>query len=396
MDAAVLGIQRVVLGHRGRDVDSGAGQGLGCLLRCQPVDLGGDDGAADAAEVVDGDAGQPSQLPAEPGAQRGGPLPDRLQAHVEGLPDGGAQAQDVHVAVLPGGEPAGAGRPGKALLPVPGRRADLGHERVEPVQRGGAHPQEARAPRAAQELAAGAGQQVAADRVRGHRELADRLGGIQQEQRSAGAGDPPDLGGGLDQAATGGHVADPDQPGPRAGQPFQRGHVQLAVLVVGHHHDLGAGPAGGLPVGQHVAAVLGPAGQDLVTRAQRHRVERRVPGVGGVVEQRDLLGPAADHLGDRLIGDGDRGPRLGGGLVPADLRLPAQVRGHRVQCRLRHERRAGVVEVNPPGTAGCLRPQCVDVHPHADPSWSRRTARGGPSRLPGPAGRTRPKRSHRK
>jgi len=39
------------------------------------------------------------QLAAEPGAQRGGALPDRLQAQLEGLPDGGAQAQDVDVAV---------------------------------------------------------------------------------------------------------------------------------------------------------------------------------------------------------------------------------------------------------------------------------------------------------
>jgi hypothetical protein len=35
------------------------------------------------------------------------------------------------------------------------------------------------------------------------------------------------------------------------------------VLAVGHHGDLGAGAAGDLPVGQHIAAVLGAAGQDL-------------------------------------------------------------------------------------------------------------------------------------
>jgi hypothetical protein len=88
-------------------------------------------------------------------------------------------------------------------------------------------------------------------------------------------------------------VAHPDQRCPLAGQPVQRGHVQLAVLIIGHHDDLGAGPPGGLPVGQHVAAVFGAAGQDLVAGAQRNGVERRVPGMRGVVEQGDLLAAAA-------------------------------------------------------------------------------------------------------
>jgi hypothetical protein len=67
------------------------------------------------------------------------------------------------------------------------------------------------------ELAAGAGQHVAADRVHVDRELAGRLGGIQQVRGAAIAGNPPDRGGGLDQAAAGRHVAHPDQPGPLAG-----------------------------------------------------------------------------------------------------------------------------------------------------------------------------------
>lgn len=54
-----------------------------------------------------------------------------------------------------------------------------------------------------------------------------------------------------------------------------RAAVQLAVLVVGHHGDLGAGAAADLPVGKHIAAVLGAAGQDLVAGAKGHRVERR-------------------------------------------------------------------------------------------------------------------------
>ena len=90
MHVAVLGVQRGVPGHRGGHVDSGAPQGLGRLLGSYPVDLGGDDGAAELAQVVDGDAGQCGQLAAESRAQRGGALPDRRQAQVKGLPDGGA------------------------------------------------------------------------------------------------------------------------------------------------------------------------------------------------------------------------------------------------------------------------------------------------------------------
>jgi hypothetical protein len=63
-------------------------------------------------------------------------------------------------------------------------------------------------PRTAQELAAGAGEQVTADRVHVHRELPGRPGGVQQKHRAAGAGDPSDVGGGLDQAAASRHVAD--------------------------------------------------------------------------------------------------------------------------------------------------------------------------------------------
>jgi hypothetical protein len=67
VDAAVLHVEGVVLGHCGEDVDPGAAQSRSCLLCCQHVDDGSDDRGAVLAEVVDGDAGQ---LVAEPGAER--------------------------------------------------------------------------------------------------------------------------------------------------------------------------------------------------------------------------------------------------------------------------------------------------------------------------------------
>jgi hypothetical protein len=136
----------------------------------------------------------------------------------------------------------------------------------------------------------------------------------------------------------------------------------LPVLVVGHDDDLGAGAAGGLPVGQYIAAVLGAASEDLISRPQRDGVKGRVPGVGGVVEQCDLLAAAAGQLGQRRMGGGDRLGRLGGGLVPADLRLPAQLGGHRIERRLRQQRRPSIVQMNAPSTARCLPPKGIDVH----------------------------------
>ncbi len=90
MDAPVFGVERIVLRHGGRDVDSGTAQFPGCLLSWQAADLGGDDGAAGLAEVVGCHARQFTELVTEPGTQRGGALADRLQAQAEGLPDGRA------------------------------------------------------------------------------------------------------------------------------------------------------------------------------------------------------------------------------------------------------------------------------------------------------------------
>jgi hypothetical protein len=138
------------------------------------------------------------------------------------------------------------------------------------------------------------------------------------------------------------------------------------AMLIAARASMGIGAApGDLPIGQHIAAILGAAGQDLVAGAKGHRVERRVPGVGGVVEQDHLLASAPDQPGDRVIGGRDRVPRLSRGLIPADLGLPAQLGGHRVQRRLRQQRRAGVVQVDAPGASGCLRQEGIDVHPRA-------------------------------
>src|SRR6266516_864940 len=121
--------------------------------------------------------------------------------------------------------------------------------------------------------------------------------------------------------------------------------VDLAVLVVTDDHDLSAAGAGDLQEGQVVAAVLGPAGEDAVARLERGRVEDRVPGAGGVLEQGDLGRVAVHQLGR---GGVDRLDALAlgiGGLVAADACFQFQVLDHGVDHWLWHQRGASVVEV---------------------------------------------------
>ena len=186
-------------------------------------------------------------------------------------------------------------------------------------------------------------------------------------ERAGRAGDPADLGGRVDQPAERGHPGQPDQLRPLVDQLGQRGQVDRAVRVVGHHHQLGPGPPGHLQVREHAAAVLGPAGEDAVAGPERDRVEGRVPGVGGVVEQRDLLAPGAEQPGH----PGVRGLDPVGDpvecLVPADAGLELELLGHRGQRAARHQCGAGVVEVDAVFRARGLGPQPVDVHPRALP-----------------------------
>ena len=77
MDAPVLGVQRVVLRDGGGNVDPGAAQVLSRLLSWHLVDLGGDDGTAGPAKVVNRNAGQLGELAAELLAAAAGQLGQR-------------------------------------------------------------------------------------------------------------------------------------------------------------------------------------------------------------------------------------------------------------------------------------------------------------------------------
>lgn len=166
-------------------------------------------------------------------------------------------------------------------------------------------------------------------------------------------------------------MADSDQSGALVDQGGEGGGVELSGRVVGDDHDLGAGAPGDLEVGEHIAAVLGAAGEDAVARLEGQCVERGVPGVGGVVEQRDLVGPSAHQPGEVVVGGVDPLPFLIRGLVAADGRFEFQVGGHGVQGPPGEEGRSGVVEVHAVRGARCVPAQCVDVHAHTLPTRQR-------------------------
>ena len=140
--------------------------------------------------------------------------------------------------------------------------------------------------------------------------------------------------------------------------------VDLAVLVVGHDDDGGAGAVGDLAHRDVVAGVLGGGGEDAVARAQPQRVEGHVPRARGVLDDRDLVALGADQPRDRVVGVLGAVLALGGRLVAADLRLAAQVLDDGVEHRRGRQRGAGVVEVGDGLGARRVRagPGDVDAH----------------------------------
>src|SRR5215467_912137 len=116
----------------------------------------------------------------------------------------------------------------------------------------------------AQELAAGGGQEVTADRVHLYRHLPHRLAGVEQEGNPGLTGNGADLRGRVDQAAAGWHVRQRDELDPFVDDRAQFIDVDLPVLVVTDHYDLRAGGTGDLQIGHVVAAVLRPAGHNAI------------------------------------------------------------------------------------------------------------------------------------
>ena len=224
------------------------------------------------------------------------------------------------------------------------------------------HVQEPGAARAAEELAARGGQQVAADLLDVDDELADRLAGVDQVEEVELAAEAADLGDGGDEPRVGGDVGDGDEPG--AVGPHQRGHrvdVDHAVRPVGRVHDAHAEPLAQGEEGDLVGDEVVAGREDDVVGLERDRGQGRGVGVGGAARERDVVGGGVDEGGDLRVEAADLGGPGGRRLVAADLGLEVQVVDHHRRHGPRHQAAAGVVEVDDPVGPRCVGAQGGDV-----------------------------------
>ncbi len=186
----------------------------------------------------------------------------------------------------------------------------------------------------------------------------------------------PIAGGGIDQAAVGRHVGDGDQLHPLVDHALQRIDRNLAGLVARDHLDHGAGALGDLQEGDDVAGILGAGGQDAVAGGEGDGVEGHVPGAGGVFDEGDLVGVAAEQRRRRVVEALDRVVLAVRRLVAADGRLELEVVDRGVEHGLRHQRGAGVVEMEHVGAPGRLAPRPRHIDRHVPPLGYRLSAIG--------------------
>lgn len=90
---------------------------------------------------------------------------------------------------------------------------DVGGLGGEPFEERAADHEQAGAAWGAQELAAGSDEEVTADGAHVYGQLAERLGGVQEEGHAVGPRQRADFGGGFDQARGGRHMGRRDQRG---------------------------------------------------------------------------------------------------------------------------------------------------------------------------------------
>ena len=199
-------------------------------------------------------------------------------------------------------------------------------------------------------------------------------------QASSSSGTPAaraeraDRGGGVDEAALRRDVDERDELDALVEHRRERADVDLAVLVVGHDDDRGAGAVGDLAQRDVVARVLRVRGEDAVAGLELERVEGHVPRARGVLDDRDLVALAADQPRDRVVAVLDAVLALGLRLVAADRRLAAQVLDHRLEHRLGRERGAGVVEVGDLLDAGRVGAGAGDVDAIVSPACAPRSS----------------------
>ena len=250
-----MGVQRVVLGHCGRDVDSGAGQDRAARSAASPSTL-----AVTMAQRI-----RPRSWTVTPGTptscRRSLAPSAAARCPIAGRPRSRACRRRRPAR----GRPRACSQLSKRRAPrrscrscaVQSARVHVATGRFEPVAQPWAHrkpvprgPRRNLRPVPLNASQPGVGRPAAVGRRTGRRPA-----GTARRHRARSA----DLRGRVDQAALAGHVGQRDQPDAVVHPAGQVGHVELAVLVVRRRTRPGAGAAGHLEVGDGVAGVLGPA-----------------------------------------------------------------------------------------------------------------------------------------
>ena len=281
---------------------------------------------------------------------------DRLDPGRPRLDQGDAEPEPQRVRRLPGLEAAGRVGQLELVLARPAGAAHVGGGGTQAGAQLGGDVEEAGAARGAEELATGGDQRVAADRADVDRQVADRLGRVEQVGDAGRAGEGADRGDRLDPARGGRHVGG-DQQGRRLGQrPLQRPEVGVPGLVVGDDLD---GDPGALELKQlqRRADVGRPGGEDAVAGAEPQRVDHPMPADRRALDQGDVVGAGADQLAGGGVDGVEPRSRRGRGLVAADLGLELEVVDDGGEGGGARQRRAGRVEVVREGALGGARRQ---------------------------------------
>ena len=329
--------------------------------------------AGGSARVTPGISARPARSRRAP---RDEVLGDRLDAERLGLGERDAEPEAQCVRRLPGLEAAGGRVQAPRAVGGPGRAAHVGGERLEALEQLAAHVEQRGAARAAQVLAAGRDQQVAADLAHVDGQVPDGLGRVEQVGDAGLAGETPSLRDRLDEPGRRRDVRHRQQ-GRRAGgqRRAQRLEVQRAVVAVGQQLDDDAPVALEGEQLQRAAHVARPRDEHAVAAAEAQRVDGALPADRRALGERDLVRVGAEEPGGERVDGVEARPGGVGRLVAAHARLEVQVLERRRERAGAGQRGAGGVEVVGVADPGSARPLDLDVDQHRCVGEGRR-ARG--------------------
>ena len=375
----------------GDELHGALGEGERHVARLGAVDEERHERATRGRRVGEGHARDLRETRAQPGAPRDEVLGDRLDAERLGLGERDAEAEAQCVRRLPGLEAAGGRVQAPRAVGGPGRAAHVGGERLEALEQLAAHVEQRGAARAAQVLAAGRHQQVAADLAHVDGQVPDGLGRVEQVGDAGLAGETPSLRDRLDEPGRRRDVRHRQQ-GRRAGgqRRAQRLEVQRAVVAVGQQLDDDAPVALEGEQLQRATHVARPRDEHAVAAPEAQRVDGALPADRRALGERDLVRVGAEEPGGERVHGVEARPGGVGRLVAAHARLEVQVLERRRERAGAGQRGAGGVEVVGVADPGSARPLDLDVDQHRcagggtssaglrskKPSGSRRRRRG--------------------